>query len=85
MIKLTKVKQRTGYQRLVDYDYFYKDWTIESVGGYISIRHFWVHNVILNIHFWRFKLKEVKETIEKIENDFTEYTKMDKLFKTALY
>lgn len=85
MIKLTKVKQGIGYQRFVDYDYFYKDWIVEKVGGYITIKHYWVHNVVLNINFWQFKLKDAKEMIKKIENDFTEFDRMNTLYKKALY
>ena len=84
MIKLKKLKENEekgwGHPQ-----YIYKDWRIKSLGGLIMVKHFWVINSKLNIGFWQFKLLETKEMIEKIENDFTEYAKMDKLFKEALY
>jgi len=85
VIKLSKVKQGAGYQRLVDYDYTYKDWTVEGVGGFTMIKHYWVHNAKLHIWFWQFKLYKVKELLEKIDNNPDEVKNIDSIYLKPLY
>lgn len=80
MIKLKKVKKYSA-----DYDYTYKDWTIEKLGGFISVKNYLADNQKLGIWFWQFKLTDVKNLIEKIENNPREIKNIEPLYRKSLY
>ncbi|MEK6880871.1 MAG: hypothetical protein AABY22_14725 [Nanoarchaeota archaeon] len=61
------------------------NWTIEKTGGFITLRHWWVHNDILDIHFWQGTKREAINLIEKIIQDKKHYTTLSKLYKESLY
>ena len=61
----------------------YKGWVIDGVGGFCTIRHFWARHGSRS--FWRFRLRDVKETIDRIEGDPSEYERIPKLYREALY
>ena len=65
--------------------YKYQNWEIEKIGGYITIRHWWVHNKPLDIHFWQSTKREAIDLIERIIIDKNEYQNLNKLYKNALY
>jgi len=77
MIKLKYDKQNGVYT--------YKNWIIESCGGYSMIRHFWVSNKKLGISFWQFKLYKAKNLIEKLEENAIEFNSIDSIYRKALY
>jgi hypothetical protein len=61
----------------------YKGWIIEKHGGFITLSRFTA--IKDDKEFWMFKLKEVKEQIDKIESGECKFEDMNSIYLKALY
>ena len=60
----------------------YKNWEIEGVGGFCTVRHFWATKN--DRSFWDFKLKDAKHWIDLMESGL-EFSELPKLHRQSLY
>ncbi len=61
----------------------FRGWEIEGVGGFCTIRHFVCTKN--NQWFWRFKLKEAKETINVLEDNRLALNELSPIYLKSLY
>jgi len=61
----------------------YRGWEIEGVGGYCTIRHFWADKG--GRAFWMFLLREVKATIDGLEDGSITWDSIEAFYRRPLY